>query len=45
MKNINNGATLRWISDVAGRKKLYIEILLLVQMVLGISSVFYSVEL
>lgn len=45
MKNINNGSTLRWISHVAGRGKLYIGILLLVQMALGISSVFYAVIL
>lgn len=45
MKNINNSSTLRWISYVAGRKKLYIGILLLVQMVLGISSVLYAVIL
>lgn len=45
MKNINNGSTLLWISHVAGREKLYIGILLMVQMVLGISSVFYAVIL
>ena len=33
---------LRYISEVAGYGKLYIVILLLVQMVLGISSVFYA---
>lgn len=45
MKNINNFSTLGWISNVAGRKKLYIGILLIVQMMLGISSVFYAVIL
>ena len=45
MKKTQNGSTLCWISDVASRKKLYIGILLLVQMVLGISSVFYAVIL
>lgn len=45
MKKTKNGSTLCWISDVAGRKQLYIGILLLVQMVLGISSVFYAVIL
>lgn len=45
MKDINNGSTLRWISHVAVGKKLYIGILLLVQMVLGIISVFYAVIL
>ncbi|MDD3338927.1 MAG: ABC transporter ATP-binding protein [Lachnospiraceae bacterium] len=42
MKQKADIPTLRWISDVAGRKKLYIVILLLVQVVLGISSVFYA---
>lgn len=45
MKNIKSGSTLRWMSHVAGRKKLYIGILLMVQMVLGISSVLYAVIL
>lgn len=45
MKNTNNSLTLRWINEVAERKKLYIGILLLVQIVLGISSVFYAVIL
>lgn len=42
MKQKTDHYTLRWISDVAGKKKLYIVILLLVQVVLGISSVFYA---
>jgi ATP-binding cassette subfamily B protein len=42
MKQKADIPTLRWISDVAGKKKLYIVILLLVQVVLGISSVFYA---
>lgn len=45
MKNTNNSLTLRWISDVAGRKKLHIGILLLVQMLLGASSVLYAMIL
>ena len=36
---------LRFISRVAGRGKLYIVILLLVQIFLGISSVFYALLL
>ena len=43
MKNKNS--TLRFISEVSGYKKVYILVLLLVQMVLGISSVFYAVLL
>ncbi|SHK65980.1 ABC transporter ATP-binding protein [Hespellia stercorisuis] len=42
MKQKTDRSTLRWISNVAGKKKLYIVILLLVQVVLGISSVFYA---
>ncbi len=45
MKDSKNIITLRWISEVAGRKKRYIGILLAVQMVLGINSVFYAVLL
>ena len=36
---------LRYISEVAGRSKLYIVFLLLVQIVLGISSIFYALLL
>lgn len=39
-KKDNQTTALRFISRVAGRGKLYIVILLLVQMVFGISSVF-----
>ncbi|WP_392486700.1 ABC transporter ATP-binding protein [Haloimpatiens sp. FM7315] len=45
MKNIKSASTLRWISNVVGRKKIYILILLVVQIVLGISSVFYALIL
>ena len=44
-KKDNQTTALRFISEVAGRGKLYIVILLLVQMVLGISSVFYALLL
>ena len=44
-KKDNQTTALRYISRVAGRGKLYIVILLLVQMVLGISSVFYALLL
>ena len=44
-KKDNQTTALRYISEVAGRGKLYIVILLLVQMVLGISSVFYALLL
>ena len=44
-KKDNQTTALRFISQVAGRGKLYIVILLLVQMVLGISSVFYALLL
>ena len=44
-KKDNQTTALRFISQVAGRSKLYIVILLLVQMVLGISSVFYALLL
>lgn len=44
MKN-RNSIALRWISVVAGRKKLYIGILLFLQMALGISSIFYALLL
>ena len=36
---------LRYISEVAGRSKLYIVLLLLVQIALGISSIFYALLL
>lgn len=36
---------LRYISEVAGRSKLYIVFLLLVQIALGISSIFYALLL
>ena len=45
MNNISKGSTLRWISGVAARRKFYIVILLIVQIMLGISSVFYAVIL
>ena len=41
----NNRSALWFISEVAGYSKLYIIFLLLVQMVLGISSVFYALLL
>ncbi len=44
-KKDNQTTALCFISQVAGRGKLYIVILLLVQMVLGISSVFYALLL
>ena len=44
-KKDNQTTALRYISRVAGRGKLYIVILLLVQMILGISSVFYALLL
>ena len=44
-KKDNQTTALRFISEVAGHGKLYIVILLLVQMVLGISSVFYALLL
>ena len=44
-KKDNQTSALRYISEVAGRGKLYIVILLLVQMLLGISSVFYALLL
>lgn len=40
-----NKSALHYISEVAGHGKLYILFLLLVQMVLGISSVFYALLL
>ena len=44
-KKDNQTTALRYISEVAGYGKLYIVILLLVQMLLGISSVFYALLL
>lgn len=44
-QNTNTRPTLLWMSNVAGRAKLYIGVLLLVQAVLGISSVFYAMFL
>lgn len=41
----NNRSALWFISEVAGYRKLYIIFLLLVQMILGISSVFYALLL
>ena len=41
MKKMNL-SSLRFIGEVAGYKKIYILILLIVQMILGISSVFYA---
>ena len=41
----NNRSALWFISEVAGYSKIYIIFLLLVQMVLGISSVFYALLL
>ena len=40
-----NKSALHFINDVAGKSRLYIIFLLLVQMVLGISSVFYALLL
>ena len=37
-----NTSALHFINEVAGKSRLYIIFLLLVQMVLGISSVFYA---
>lgn len=37
--------TLWWISRIAGRKKIYIVILLLLQIILGISGVIYAILL
>ena len=44
-KKDSQTTALRYISEVAGCGKLYIVILLLVQMLLGISSVFYALLL
>lgn len=44
-QDTNTRPTLLWMSRVAGRAKLYIGVLLLVQSVLGISSVFYAMFL
>ena len=40
-----NKSALHLINEVAGKSRLYILFLLLVQMVLGISSVFYALLL
>ena len=40
-----NKSALHFINEVAGKSRLYIIFLLLVQMVLGISSVFYAMLL
>lgn len=40
-----NRSALHFINEVAGNSRLYIIFLLLVQMVLGISSVFYALLL
>ena len=40
-----NKSALHFINEVAGKSRLYIIFLLLVQMVLGISSVFYALLL
>ena len=40
-----NKYALHFINEVAGKSRLYIIFLLLVQMVLGISSVFYAMLL
>ena len=44
MRKANKSALL-FINEVAGKSRLYILFLLLVQMVLGISSVFYALLL
>ncbi len=41
----SNHTTIYWISEVAGRKKIYIIILLLIQALLGVSGVFFAVVL
>lgn len=41
-KGTNGPSALRWIDRVAGRKKLYIVALVMAQMLLGISGVFYA---
>lgn len=45
MRKTTNSSVFHWISEVAGRKKLYIGIILLFQMILGISSILYAVIL
>jgi len=40
-----NKSALHFINEVAGKSRLYLIFLLLVQMVLGISSVFYAMLL
>lgn len=42
---VKNSSALRFISEVAGGKKGYIVVLLLVQVLLGVSSVFYALFL
>ena len=44
-KENRNGETLRWISEVTGSRKGYIVLLLLIQAVLGVSSVGYALFL
>lgn len=44
-QNTNTRPTLVWMSNVAGRAKSYIGVLLFVQAVLGISGVFYAMFL
>lgn len=38
-----NKSPLMWIDCVVGRKKIYIAMLLLIQMLLGVSSIFYAI--
>lgn len=45
MKNTKNIGPLSWINKVIGKKKIYIIILLIIQIFLGVSSVFYAVIL
>lgn len=45
MKQKNDKSTLAWISSVAGRKKVYIGILALLQILLGVSSVVFALFL
>lgn len=45
MKNEKDRTVLRWMSHVAGFKQIYIGLLLLIQIVLGVSSVFYALFL
>ena len=45
MKNTKNIGSLSWINKVIGKKKIFIIILLIIQIFLGVSSVFYAVIL